>query len=48
MLITLYRIICAYVVFMVIFSLFRDKTLRDKVMLAFMLIPFVLRMLLIK
>jgi hypothetical protein len=48
MILTLYRMICAYMVFMIVLHLFTGKELRDKVMLAFMLIPFVLRMLLVK
>ena len=48
MILTIYRIICAYVAFMIVMSLFSGKDLRNKVILAFMLVPFVLRMLLIK
>ena len=48
MILILYRIICAYVAFIVILGLFKTSDLRNKIVLAFMLIPFVLRMLLIK
>jgi hypothetical protein len=48
MILAMYVIICAFFAFMVILRLFTVKDLRDKAMLAFMLIPFVLRMLLIK
>ena len=45
---TFYVLICAYFAFVVMLNLFTVKDLRDKAMLAFMLIPFVLRMLLVK
>ena len=48
MILVFYVLICAYFAFMVILSLFTVKDLRDKALLAFMLVPFVLRMLLIK
>jgi hypothetical protein len=48
MILASYVLICAYFALMVILSLFAAKDLRDKAMLAFMLIPFVLRMLLVK
>ena len=48
MILIIYRIICAYVAFMVILNLFSVKDVRNKILLAFMLIPFILRMLLIK
>jgi hypothetical protein len=48
MILALYISICAFIAMMVVRNLFTAKDLREKVMLAFMLIPFVLRMLLIK
>lgn len=48
MILSFYVLICAYFALMVIFNLFAVKDLRDKALLAFMLIPFVLRMLLVK
>jgi hypothetical protein len=48
MILSFYVLICAYFALMVILNLFAVKDLRDKAMLAFMLIPFVLRMLLVK
>lgn len=48
MILSFYVLICAYFALMVILNLFAMKDLRDKAMLAFMLIPFVLRMLLVK
>jgi hypothetical protein len=48
MILFFYVLICAYFAFMVVLNLFAVKDLRDKAMLAFMLIPFVLRMLLVK
>jgi hypothetical protein len=48
MILSFYVLICAYFAFMVMLNLFTVKDLRDKAMLAFMLIPFVLRMLLVK
>jgi hypothetical protein len=48
MILTLYILICGYFTLLVVRNLFVAKDLRDKAMLAFMLIPFVLRMLLVK
>jgi hypothetical protein len=48
MILAAYILICAFFALMVIWNLFVEKDLRHKVMLAFMLIPFVLRMLLVK
>jgi len=48
MILAMYLVICAFFAFMVILHLFTVKDLREKVTLAFILIPFVLRMLLVK
>ena len=48
MILAAYIAICAVFVLMVIRNLFVEKDPRHKVMLAFMLIPFVLRMLVVK
>ena len=48
MILTLYRIICAYMVFIILLNLFKSKDVRDKVVFAFMLIPLILRTFLIK
>jgi hypothetical protein len=48
MILAAYILICAVFVVMVIRNLFLETDLRHKLMLAFMLIPFVLRMLLVK
>ncbi len=48
MILAAYILICAVFVLMVVRNLFLENDPRNKVMLAFMLIPFVLRMLLVK
>jgi hypothetical protein len=48
MILILYRIICAYIVMIMIRNLFKSRELQEKIVYAFMLIPFVLRVLLIK
>lgn len=48
MILAAYILICAVFVVMVIRNLFLEADIRHKLMLAFMLVPFVLRMLLVK
>jgi hypothetical protein len=48
MILVIYRMICAFLAFILILNLFKSKQIQDKIVYAFMLIPFVLRVLLIK
>lgn len=48
MILIIYRIICAYIVILLIWNLFKSKDIWEKIVYAIVLMPFVLRTLLIK